>query len=326
MAQNLLKFDTENDYRTAKINNLIVPSISYVKSSGKTYINGIMSNKIDAEAGDIIAFNVSNNKIAFIKPEAYNAEIALKYTPVAIVVIPQTHTSDNKVVGMSLKAMSTASPVNGSFDNSGIVWGRGMEDENKHDYIVSINLEDNNNPSATITNSPKSYLPSDKFFGDGESFDNIVDVYTKWSKVAGTFTPSPYLMDGAQSSRYVTTMLDNALSDLSIKDFSQMDNGTAGRICTQFNVPVYVGVGQWYLPPIGELGYMITRYKRISFALGQIKANNRTAAALLDDNLPYWSSTLGDSGSDAWCINVLTGFVARTSLDNENYVRAFARF
>ena len=133
-------------------------------------------------------------------------------------------------------------------------------------------------------------------------------------------------MDGSQSSRYVTTILDNALSDLSIKDFSQMDNGTAGRICTQFNVPVYVGVGQWYLPPIGELGYMIARYKRISFALGQIKANNRTAAALLDDNLPYWSSTLGDSGSEAWCINVSTGFVARTSLDNENYVRAFARF
>ena len=150
MAQNLLKFETENDYRIAKINHLIVPHICYVKESGKSYISSVMSNRVDAVSGDIIAFNNADNTMAFIKPEAYTMEIATKYTPVAVVVIPQTHTSDNKVVGVSLKAMSTTSPVNGSVDTNGIVWGRGIDVINKHDYIVCINIEDNNNPSATL--------------------------------------------------------------------------------------------------------------------------------------------------------------------------------
>lgn len=326
MAQNLLKFETENDYRIAKINHLIVPHICYVKESGKSYISSVMSNRVDAVSGDIIAFNNADNTMAFIKPEAYTMEIATKYTPVAVVVIPQTHTSDNKVVGVSLKAMSTTSPVNGSVDTNGIVWGRGIDVINKRDYIVCINIEDNNNPSATIANATMSYLPSDKFFNGEASVDNIVDVYSKWNKAAGTYTPSPYLIDGKQSSRYVTSEVNNALNDMSVKDFTLMDNGTAGRVCSQFNVPLYMGVGQWYLPSVGELGYMVTRAESISYALSQIKNTNRTLAALLVTEKPYWSSTLNEVGDSAWCVNISNGLVAKSSVENENYVRAFARF
>ena len=113
---------------------------------------------------------------------------------------------------------------------------------------------------------------------------------------------------------------------MSVKDFTLMDNGTAGRVCSQFNVPLYMGVGQWYLPSVGELGYMVTRAESISYALSQIKNTNRTLAALLVTEKPYWSSTLNEVGDSAWCVNISNGLVAKSSVENENYVRAFARF
>lgn len=327
MAQNLLKFDTENEYRIAKINHLIVPHICYVKENGKTYVSGIMANRSDAEAGDIIAFNNSDNKIVFIKAEAFNAEMHRKYTPVAIVVIPQSHTVDNKIVGVSLKAMSTASPTNGSATETGIIWGRreeGTDDPNTHDYIVCINLEDNNNPSATIANAPMSYLPSDKFYGEDGAFDNVVDVYSKWNGLAGTYTPSPYLLDGTQSSRYTTSDVDNALNDMSVKGIG--NDEVSAKVCSQYNVPIYMGVGNWYLPSIGELGYMVARAEAISYALSQIRTINRMSAAVLSGTNPYWSSTTNNAGSEAWCVNINNGLIAKSSIENENYVRAFARF
>ena len=325
MAQNLLKFETENDYRIAKINHLIVPHICYVKESGKTYISGIMANKMDAEAGDIIAFNVGDGSMVFIKPEAFTAEMNRKYTPVAVVVVPPTHTEDNKVVGMSLKAMSASTPTLGSVTTSGIEWGTTTAEAGGHDYVVCINLEDNNNPSATIANSVKSFLPSDKFYCEENAFDNIVDLYTKWNEDAGTYTPSPYLLNGSQSGRYVTTDLNNAFSDMGRTYLTSQDE-TAANICAQFNVPVYMGVGQWYLPPIGELGYLIVRAERISYALQQIRKADRSLAALLDDNGQYWSATLNTSHTEAWCASLKNGFIARASVSNQNFVRAFARF
>ena len=325
MAQNLLKFETENDYRIAKINHLIVPNISYVKESGKAYINGIMADKVDAEAGDVIAYNIGDNSMVFIKPEAYTPSMALKYTPVAVVVIPMSHTADEKVVGVSLKVMSTSTPTTGALLPSGIAWGQSSPTTNSHDYVVCINLEDNNNPSATIANTAKTYLPSDKFYSDGHAFDNIVDIYSKWHPDAATYTPSPYLSDGSQSPRYVTTELDNAFCEMG-RSLLVGREEIAGSVCSQFNVPLYMGVGQWYLPPLGELGYLAVRAERIAFALQQIRNANRSLAALLEMNAPYWSSTLNTDASEAWCVTLNNGFIARSSLSNEHNVRAFARF
>lgn len=326
MAQNLFKFENEADYRTAKRNHLIVPNVCYIKDSGKTYINGTTASKNEAEAGDIITFD-TDGEMMFIKPEAYSL-MSGTFTPVAVTVIPASHTIDNKVVGVSLKAMSDATPTTGSTFTQGIVWGEnlGMA-ETQYSTVVSLDINDLTSPNRTLTAVEISHLPSDAFFDYRGASKNIVDTYTKWRENFASYTPSPYAKNGSTFSPYFTTEITNALSEIDGVTNSEFLNDVANpaiNLCRRYNVLIYKTAGNWYLPSLCELGYMMVRFDRIAYALDVINSKSLGGAARLQGGT-YWSSTLG-TDNKAWCLATNTGQIGKDDISSALYVRAFARF
>lgn len=332
MAQNLFKFNTESDYRTAKRHNLIVPNVCLVIENGKTYINGPIASKIEAEAGDIIAANADGNFV-YIKPEAFDRTMCDTYTPVGIVVIPATHTNNGDIIGMSLAAMSINTPTSGSDNNMGIAWGNMVSEANGYDGVVTISIDDVTNNNASIYTSELAYLPSDAFFDTTNGVNNIIDAYTKWVADVSAHTPSPYLKNGNKSSIYSTdTLTMNALQQMDgslNKPASITENANpAMYVCDSYAVSPYMSGHLWYLPSLGELGYAMSRLGRIKYALSKVAANNtsRFKVAQFDIDQNYWSSTQSSDRGKVWALNPSNGQVAKFNRNEELVVRAFARF
>lgn len=335
MAKNLLKFETENDYRTAKRHNLIVPNISIVNESGNIYINGITASKSEAEAGDIIAYDADLN-ITYIKPEAFNEEIATTYTPVAIVVVPMAHTNDNSVIGMSLSSMSLIDPTNGSDKNEVISWGKPISTLEGYNCVITIPVNMTTINLMSIAASEGAYLPSYRFFDTENGVDNIIDTYTKWVGNVDSHSPSAYNKDLSKNVMYATeNLITNCLQDTNGSDNlpeTLISDNTAIYVCQNYSCTPYKNVGSWYLPSISELGYLMLRYNRIRYALEQVKAysgdSDINIALFNDENNGeiLWSSTQSVDKSSAWCINTSNGNINKQDSTTKNLVRAFAKF
>ena len=331
MAKHLLKFENENDYRTAKRNNLIVPNISIIKESGEIHVNGTTASKGEAEAGDIIAYDTDMN-MHFIKPEAFDTEMASTYTPVSIVVIPSSHTEDGSVVGMSLSAMSLTTPVTGSENNEAISWGRSVSTLTGYDCVVTISVNNVEGSIPSITASEISHFPSDKFFDIEGSVDNIVDTYTKWFGDVEFHSPSAYNKNLSKNRTYSTdALVTNCLQDAdgSVNKPSEITtNNAAIYCCHNYSCSPYKNAASWYLPSIGELGYLMLRYARIQFALEQLANINNTRfnIATLPNKVTLWSSTQSVDFTKAWSIETSDGTISKADESSNFYVRAFAKF
>lgn len=353
MAKNLLHFETEDNYRTAKRNHLLVPHVVSIKESGNIYISGAIVSKQEAEAGDIIAYD-SNKKIYFIKPEVFNEVMLTQYTPVAVVVVPYSHTSDGKVVGMSLKMFGKNKWL--LRDNFTSVFAE-TEDNNsfaRRRYIDSI-IKSTTNEGETLTTLSTGYLPSDVFYNEESVTSNTIDPYTKWRTVnMHSSSPSPYLITDEKSLVYHNSVVRNAFSDMngrnnipSDSDLVNVGDKSVFKTlfeCEQYSIVPFVAAGQWYLPSIGELGYLMVRFAQIKYAIEKIKSAvnyygngiiniqvdelTTTEKDIYDEDVSivYWSSTYGDARSAVWTLSLRNAMVTRAEVSETFNFRAFARF
>ena len=282
----------------------------------------------------------------------YSTDVDLTQgTPIGIMVIEKDFipTSPKGRV-MSLLEMSYSSPNSGSTSYQGIVWGNSGVNTTLPN-LTSVVHGGTGTTALSTAQGVKDYafLPSDKFTTLQYSGDPSTYYYYNNSDGHAI---SPYLTDSdgnvTFNTEYIRTTSPsnstNCLADLDgysntevltndTYTSSQSDWKTASAItnnsdagyspaaccCKRFEV----GGLDWYLPSMGELGFIMPRFNVIQNQLTKLKNHGGNSFSSLLGNFYYWSSS-ECSSSVARYLYTGSGLVGNDDKDNDYYVRSFA--
>ena len=273
-------------------------------------------------AADICIVDNSGNKY-IVDGNSYSINLfpAKQYTPIGVVVVPASHTDDGTARIISLAAISTIRPDEGT-TNGGpvIVWGgRNTDVPNLQNLTHAPYIAD----QTTAITSPQQIvgwdlaenteLCSDAF----GTFPNPFDSKSAWGRgTTNKPAPSPYLEDGSRNELYHSTDNNgnNVLADMDGKGNTEkilaIDNSvstdwqTAERITNDYKTQTLhpsaqccwryhtLGTkqGDWYLPAGGEMGYLAVRWEAINESIQKI-IDAGFAALKLSYYIPYGSSS-----------------------------------
>lgn len=310
----------------------------------------------DAVAGDICFYDNADDKLILVHYDDWTTDVFStdRFTPIGVVVVPGIHdvygTGECSVI--SLMNMDCNSPDTGSTSAQEMCWGvygtdiSQLDNLNRVCYIgISSTLYEQ--VQGTTSNA---YLPSDRF----DTIDNPYDPSTGYYSAVDIShqAPSPYKADSSRNPAYYQTDSPSSTSNC-LADFdgvgntevlcslatAQGDWKTAEAITNSYNAGYYPAAcccwrfhpdgteqGDWYLPAMAELGYMMVRINAINETINTlISAYGSSVSVTLYDNGYYVSSTERDSTT---CQSVLvrTGLISEYSgKSTEHYVRAFLR-
>ena len=354
----LNKFDSEQEMLThQQTYGVVRPSINYIASEGKSRYFHDIGNAKDTVGSVALLDKISGN-IIYVLPDdliSYNSTL---YTLIGVVVIPSSHDvyGTGECGIMSLMEMSYSNPEKGSSSNTPIRWGDTSTDLSLPNLnqvpLISTALTSNEITGVT----GYAYFPSTKFTSnkplEGSGLDTLAGYYS--SESYEPRIPSPYLEDGSRNPSYYTN--DNSkypeLSANCFSDFDGMGNTavitaaataqtdwkTASAIihstsagyypaaccCYRFN-PDGNSAGKWYLPAMGELGYMMVRFNEIQNSLTKIQSQfGSSFVCLLSSYNTYWSSS-EISSITARSVAIADGYLPNNSKGGNIYVRAFFR-
>ena len=231
---------------------------------------------------------------------------------IGVVVVPEGFAPDGKARICSLYGVDTNG--NKVSSNVGMQWGPKGTDTSLMDYFVVPTTD--NLGSTSIGSNNKGYLPSDKF----TSSTSYVDPKAKYNGET-PYCPSPYLGDKPNPEYYKEISgYNNALSDFNGLSNTQtlIDLGTdyqAANACWKYkdgssNI-------QWYLPAMGELGYIMPRFNEINNTI------NSLGGFAIDVSYYFWSSS-ECGGYYAYYLLTYNGLVNYGMNDHSYYVRTFA--
>ena len=273
--QHLFKFQKESDYSKAMDNHLTLPSISYVVETKGVHIDTAFTTRENAEAGDIIAFHENDNgevEVAYIKPEAYDAE-GTYWTPDAVVVVPASHTADGSVRAMAIDA---------DYENTYRVILDRLPTYGVYGLFMAFNDPDEQYAESTKVLSTECTMPSTSF-KDGKK--NKFDTKTYYPLQYGKILPSPYNNDGTMNDAYHSkgdfssfsdspaSVMDGSADTMTISECVGYDSSIAAVKCTEHSSvlrPRKENETVWYQPSAGEIGYYMARKERIDYALEKI--------------------------------------------------------
>lgn len=287
----------------------------------------------DAKAGDIVLYDELSKKIILVSMNDYLSEnyIAKFYTPIAIIVIPSSHTSDNTIRCISLMPMNCNTPFDGG-EFQCMTWGvkenmSALTNYNTYPYASS--------PYSTTasTKSIGTYTAGgDNLYCSFEQAFRYTTEYNENNKTTLYYTtqhtgadkvhaPIPYLSDGvSKNEAYHTGCLvdmdgksntEKIIDARGSKDYSSwkptatgvLDDYPAASCCNMYQTKG-TSQGDWYLPSIGELCYVIPYIKRINTMLefcGGIPFGDSTST---EGDLFLWSSTESSTSGAVWRLNV----------------------
>lgn len=230
-------------------------------------------------------------------------------TPVGIVVVPKGFAPDGKVRIVGLKPVD--SNGNQSSSHVKMSWGGYVTDASLTNF-TKVPTTDNNGSTSTGS-STFGYLPSDNFTGA----TSFVDPKAKYSETS-YLIPSPYLDDAPNPEYYKTISGNNVLSDFNGLSNTQTLVGlgtgyTPADACWEYND----GASnlQWYLPAMGELGYLMPRFNEINNTI-------ITIGGVAVASYVFWSSS-EYSSTNAYYLNTTNGNVHTANKASYFYVRPF---
>ena len=366
IENNLLHFENDSTFQTEKT-NIKEDSITFVKDSKKVYthnkeynmVNWGVLKKPEYKAGDICLVNNNTLEKLIIPANDYTLESypADSYTPIGVVVVPNTHTDDGTARIISLAVMDRNNPDNGNTNvQVSMVWGGYGSDISTLDnktaipYITNTNyaglgstqqLVGWHNGSGSVPEMPSDYYDN--------SYPNPFDEGTCMGKDNGVLAPSPYLTGGGKNEIYHSTANPNSMcADMDGKSNTEkilaIDNGVstdwqtaatitnadrtetihpAAQCCWRYHT-VGTQQGDWYLPSAGELGYLVSRWKAINASISKVRSEGFRALVL--KLTTSWHSSTEFSSDKA----VSLGFVSNYAFLNHildkydnYYVRAF---
>lgn len=328
MDKFLYHYNSDSTFQEQK-ESLANGAIAFCKESGMIRTHGqdyesvewLELEKPEFVAGDICLYNAEKDKLELVKVDDWSVEKypTSNYTPIGVVVVPNSHTDDGTARVISLASMDYNNPEVGSTDGHVLmVWGG---------YGSDISTLSNLTQAPSIGDSPteltgeqtlKEWLDLSNPEMSSDYYDNeyrnpydTATCYGRDSRCA----PSPYLNDGSKNPIYHSTdNIGNAYSDmdgkgntekiLAVDNSSSTDWQTAATItntgttetihpsaqcCWRYHT-VGTNQGNWYLPAGGELGYLASRWKAINTSINKIISSGFKALALpVDSN--WWSST-----------------------------------
>ena len=299
-------------------------------------------------AGDIAFYDSTDDKIVLVHNEDINTDTypASRYTPIGVVVIPNSHDvyGDGSCGVMSLMEMHCSVPTTGSTYSQSMQFGVFGTDISSLFNLnqVPIGNTENGIPTNQLTDG---YLPSDGFHATQCLHDN--DVF--YQNNAGDMTvPSPYLTDGSRNPGYyqITSPLstNNCLADFDgrgntdkiitqrgNKDYTSWkptknagDDYPSASCCDMFYTNG-TQQGDWYLPAIGELGYLVLVGYKTNETIKNIRSTyGSSTGSTVSSNYSYSSSSEFD-GENIIITSIADGHVAKRYKNSTNYTRAFIR-
>lgn len=311
------------------------------------------------QVGNLVLYDKTLGKKIVIDLDSPSQEFPLSaYVPLAVIVIPSSHgreiyANDDKPVSaaaMSLLSMSYSTPDSGANTEQTMMWGQ----YNSYISLPNLNqaptLGTGSNQAESVTGQTGyPYMPSDKFESSGIVCNHDTNSY--YYNGSNTAAPSPYLTDGSRNSMYYQTTTPSSTNNC-LADFdgvgntkvlcdlatAQSDWKTADTItnqrdpgyspaaccCWRFH-PEGTEQGEWYLPAMGELCYMMARFNKIQSSIQAVRdAGAEDFAVLLSTSGSYWSSS-EYSSARARRVSTGYGYVDDYGKDNRGRVRAFLR-
>ena len=323
--------------------------MAYVAQASST-VTEIPSS--EADTGDVCLYSKKENRLLIVSADDINKCPANKYSPVGVVVIPGSHNvyGDGSCGVMSLKEMDYNTPDTGSISYKYMFWGQNnvdisnMTNYNKVCYVGSNGSV--NKDVQGVTNA--AYLPSDKFTTVQNPYDK--DTYFYYNN-SYYYAPSPYNEDDTRNAAYYQTSSPSS-SKNAMSDFDGIGNTTklinlataqsdwksastiinnyysgyspAACCCWRYHTDG-TEQGNWYLPAMGELGYIMPKLKKINQAINTlISAYGSGVGVQVDGVGSYWSSSECTS-LYAHCVYTDYGNVNYRDKSYDRHVRAFLR-
>ena len=302
MTTYLTVHETEESYNKMIFDKYNTPHVAYIVKNNVTNFTSYIPSKV----GDIVYYVDGNLKM--VPYASYNTSMG---PAVGVIVVPEGFAPDGKARMVSLKFATSA----GTSSDSAVYlkWGPTGTDTTLTNYN-RVPTTDNVGSTTTGSNS-YGYLPSDNFSGAA----SVIDPEAKYS-TSSNLIPSPYL-NGAANPDYYGAIegYNNALSDFNGSGNTATLVGLGGDYVAANAANNYsdgVSGTKWYLPAMGELGYLVARFKEINKAIAAAGG-----VALPSDY--FWGSTEYVS-KYAYCLSTGAGDVYNTSKAYTGYVRPFA--
>ena len=277
MAYYIKKFNNESEYNAYMSDNPLLPNVSLVGTgSGNIHVN-----PIKVEAGTIVYYD---GTLKYCSPSDW---VSILGTPVAVVVVPSTHTPDGTVRAMAVTGVNrygTSATTDVSME-----WGPQSTDTGLPNLKKVPTW--NNTIGGTVGNAVSAYASSNKgLTGATDCLDSTL----KYFDTKGPFIPNPYLPDGSPNPDYRNTVEATAAN--ACADFDGPGNTTvlvslgsaysAANACHLYSADG-ISAGNWYLPAAGELGYIMPRYNQIQSSLNIVGG----VQLGIGGNYGYWSSS-----------------------------------
>ena len=279
-------------------------------------INDFLFPKYELNKAGTLIYTKNDGKYYAVAADDWSDYLG---TQVGVIVIPQGLLPDGRARIMGIKGVDSAGTL--SDTEVGMPWGDyGIDVEGLTNYneVPVVDPETNEITGKTSY----SHLPSDKF----SARPNPLDIGTTWYGPSYPRAPSPY-KDGALNPDYCATEYTGGTIANCLSDFSGLENTrllcqSAGTYVAANAAHLYKAFSgdtlEWYLPAMGELGFIMPRFNAINEALASV------GEVALASSYKFWSSSEHSSGS-ARSLNAGDGTVSTNFKDNSFRVRPFAR-
>lgn len=275
--KHLKLFQTEAEYTAYKNGgDFVLPNVSYTVDTTNVFYNAF-EEKASQNVGDIVYYVDGN--LETVPYANYNASMG---TAVGVVVVPKNFAPDGKARMVSLKFVTSAGTPSDSA--VGLMW-EPISLQGTDTALTNYNrVPITDNVGSTTTGSNYcGYLPSDKF----SATVSMIDPEAKYTS-STPYIPSPYL-NGAANPDYYEAIegYNNALSDFNgLGNTATLVGLGSGYVAANAanNYSDGVSGAKWYLPAMGELGYLMPRFKEINNAIAAAGG-----VALSSDY--FWSSS-----------------------------------
>lgn len=346
MNKHIFLCETETKYESLEYE---IPHVALTKDDDIVHYDPLDSDDDNAKniPGSVVVVNNSTLKMKVVAVENLESYPKESWTPIGIVVIPASHdVYGNGCCGvMSLVSMSCNTPATGEATEQKMSWGK-----------FGTNLSIPNLDLMPICGSTerqvinvsewdeRGYMASDSFEGpqcvlDANSF--FINSSSSYKAVM-----TPYLTNGEKNPIYCrawdSSSVRNCFSDFDgtgntavimaargVKDYSSWKptyndayNSYAAASCCDMFYTIGTEQGDWYLPAMGELGYLCARLKAVNTAISAVKLKYNIGTKISAND--YWSSSEYDYYY-VWELNMGTGRCMKYDKDQYNYkyVRAF---
>lgn len=231
-------------------------------------------------------------------------------TAIGVCVIPGGVLPDGKARFMSLKGMSLTSPNEGGKDTR-IYWGGSGSDI---PLLANFQTVVTGDTTAEGTNE-YGYVPKNGPYLSTPHIPSPIDYFSAYSSSGATSD-----FDGKANTEKILAV-DNAAStawqtaSAITNDVSTATVHPAAQCCWRFN-PGSTNQGDWYLPSIGELAFIMPNFDKLNTAISDV-----SGVQLYGEGY-YWSST-EYGGNLAWRVGTIDGTVYYDYKTYDSYLRAF---